>query len=237
MYEFFSVLDLKALILKFGKMKISISILYLVCLSCVIWQLYNSFNIFIMKPTTASIALVNSREYPISLTFCKVVYNWDNFDGIFSRNTVSTLKQVFYVNGDHKVDVLPDQVLFYDFIYNLDVPYLCKEIEMPLISKDKITVVRQLDLNKDENNNNLHLFIHPPGALYLKEFGFKYPSSKFKLRISNSMNENEKIWIESYDMTNDPQLSCSDISYQDCVDEEIIKEFKTQFGCTFPIRR
>ena len=124
MYEFFSVLDLKALILKFGKMKIWISILYLVCLSCVIWQLYNSFNIFIMKPTTASIALVNSREYPISLTFCKVVYNWDNFDGIFSRNTVSTLKQVFYVNGDHKVDVLPDQVLFYDFIYNLDVPYL-----------------------------------------------------------------------------------------------------------------
>ncbi len=234
----FSFLDMKILLKILAKKELWIRSLYLVCFGCVIWQLNNSLNIFIMKPTTASIELVNSREYPISLTFCKIVFNIHYFDGNFSRHTVGSLKSLFYVDGDHKVDVLTDKMLSYDFLYYLDYPYLCKEIEMPLVSKDKIVLVRQLDVNEDENNNNLHLFIHPPGALYLKEFGFKYPSSSFKLNNGlDNLNDNTKILTESYDIRNDPQMACSDRSFQECVNKEIIKEYNLQFGCTFPIKR
>ena len=191
-----------------------------------------------MKPTTASIKLVNGREYPISLTFCKMIHNWDNFDGNFSRYTVGNLKSVFYETGDNKVDVLTGPALISEFIFYLDNPYLCKEVKMPPVTKDKFIVTRQFDLNQGENNNNLHLFIHEPGVLYLEEFGFKYPNTKFKIDLQNDYtDENAKIFTESYDIRNDPKMPCSDIPYQDCVDKEIIKEFKKQFGCTYPFKR
>ena len=237
MKRLFSVLDLKVLLLKFVKKKILLSILYLACLSCVIWQLCNSLNIFIMKPTTAAIELVNSREYPISLTFCKMIHNLHNFDGNFSRYTVGNVKSVSYETGDNKVDVLTSSALISDFIFYLDDPYLCKEVKMPPVTKDKLIVIRQVDLIQEENNKNLHLFIHYPGVLYLKEFGFKYPNTKFRINSGNDDNENAKIITESYDITNDPEIPCSDIPYQDCVDKEIIKEFKNLFGCTYPLKR
>ncbi len=189
-----------------------------------------------MKPTTASIKLVNGREYPISLTFCKMIYNWDNFDGNFSRYSVGNVKSVSYETGDNKVDVLTSSALISDFIFYLDDPYLCKEVKMPSVTKDKIIVKRQFDLNQKENNKNLHLFIHYPGVLYLQEFGFKYPNTKFNMVIDDT-NENAKIVTESYDITNDPEMPCSDIPYQDCINIEIIKEFKKQFGCTYPFKR
>ena len=106
---------------------------------------------------------------------------------------------------------------------------LCKEFDLANIDKDWIKLVRK----SNNDDNNLHLYIHQPGMFFMQEFKLKYPSSLFK----KSVSEKNKVLFESYDILNDPQFPCSSEIHQECVNREIIKIFNSTFGCTFPIQR
>ena len=96
---------------------------------------------------------------------------------------------------------------------------------------------QELGPNKEEENRNFHLYIHQPGMFYLQEFGLKFPSEIFGLRLKDDSNDNAKIQILSYDISMDPHLACSTKNYHECINKQIISTFNDTIGCTYPIQR
>lgn len=227
---------MNTLIAKLNQKKLIIVLLYLTCLGMVVLQLYNGVNIFISKPTTASLELVNSNSFPLSFTFCKIFRT--KFNGNFSTQTHASLKNISIQHKNSGFDLLNGSEITFEFVSYVEDPLMCKEYELPKMPRNFIKLVREYDsAHKEENNKNLHLYIHQPGMFYLQEFTFKYPSEDFILKPYDQSNENAKIQIESYDISMDPHLSCTQIPYQECVSKQIIMMFNATMGCTYPIQR
>ena len=188
-------------------------------------------------PTTASLSLVGSKDVPIVFTLCKTIYS-GTFDGNFSRHSNPSLKNILLVFNKTETEIMNGNGIKFDFVTYVDLPLMCKDLDFSQREKNSIQIVREYQERSSEANENLHLYIYQPGMFYLwNEFGIKYPSNKFALDVGDDTNEHAKVDIESYDISNDPHLSCSSISHKDCTNKEIVMQYNSTFGCTFPIQR
>ena len=225
-------MDLQFFLSKLKGKDVFKAILYILCIISVVWLLYEKIQIFVQKPTMATLEMIESKDIPISFTLCKTFYNKE-FDGNFNGHTLSNIENISVVYNNTKSDILDESNLAYEFLSYLDAPMMCKEFDLANIEKNWIKIVR------DSNNwdNNLHLYIHQHGMFYMQEFKLKYPSNLFKLSPSDKTNEFAKVLAESYDIQDDPHFPCSIEIHQDCVNREIIRIFDSSIGCTYPIQR
>ena len=188
-------------------------------------------------PTTASLDLVGSKEIPIVFTLCKTIYS-GTFDGNFSSHSNPSMKNIVLFFNKTETEIMDGNEMKFDFVTYVDSPLMCKDLDFSQIEKNWIRLTREYQKMSVDANKDLHLYIYQPGMFYLwNEFGIKYPSNKFVLYVNDDTNENAKVDIESYDISNDPHLSCSSISHKDCTNKEIIMQYNSTFGCTFPIQR
>ena len=208
------------------------TIIFLLCVGSVVWLLNEKIQIFVQKPTTATLEMIDSKDIPISFTLCKVMYG-SKFDGNISRHTLTSIENVSIVYDNKAFDMLNKKHLTFEFVSYLDDPMMCKAFDLANIDKDRIIFVRDA-LNED---NNLHLYIHQSGMFYMQEFKLKYPNRFFRTELVDVSNENAKVLIESYDVSDDPNFSCSSEIHQQCVNREIIRIFNTSFGCSYPVQR
>ena len=209
------------------------AILYFCCISAVAWQLYQKIEIFLQQPTTASLKLVESKDLPVSFTLCKFI-NGLEFDGNFNKHTESSLKNITIVHNNTEIEILGNKNFTFEFISMTVNPLMCKEIDFSGLDKNSIRLVREFGWEID---SNLHLYVHQPGMFHFNEFGIKYQSEKFNYDTKDDTSQNVKIKIESYDISNDPHLTCSSIPHLNCTNKEIIKLYNSTCGCTFPIQR
>ena len=205
--------------------------LHMFCIGSVIWLLYEKIQIFVQRPTTASLEMIDSKDIPISFTLCKFIYG-SRFNGMFSSHNLTNTENISLAYDSKQFDILQKKALSFEFVSYLDYPMMCKEFDLANIEKDWIKLVR--DSNNEDNN--LHLYIHQPGMFYMQEFRLKYPSRLFKTRRYDDTNENAKVLVQSYDISDDPHFPCSSEIHQQCVNREIITMFNTSFGCTYPIQ-
>ena len=233
----FSFLDLKYFVDHLKQKQKFITILYITCFGAVLLQLYEKIEIFNKMPTTASLNLVGSKDIPIVLTLCKTIHN-RTFDGNFSSHSNPSLKNILLVFNKTETEIMNGNGIKFDFVTYVDLPLMCKDLDFSQREKNLIQIVRENQGRSSEANKNLHLYIYQSDMFYLwNEFGIKYQSNKFVLASIDDTNENAKVDIESYDISNDPHLSCSSISHKDCTNKEIIMQYNSTFGCTFPIQR
>ena len=228
---YFSLLDLEFLTSKLKGKEVLNAILYMLSVGSVVWLLYEKIQIFVERPTTAIVEIIDSKDIPISFTLCKVIYG-SRFDGNFSRHTITNMKNVSIVYDNKEFDFLDQKDLTFEFVSYLDDPMMCKEFDLANIDKDRIKFVRDA-LNED---NNLHLYIHQPGMFYIQEFKLKYPNRFFRTNKVDDTNENAKVLVESYDISDDPHFPCSSEIHQECVKREIIRIFNSTYGCTYPLQ-
>ena len=228
-------MDLQSFMSKLKRKEVFNAILYLLCVGSVVWLLYEKIQIFVQKPTTASLETIDSKDIPISFTLCKIIYN-AKFDGKFNDHTLTDMKNISIVHNNTNIEFLYKSGLTFDFVSYLDNPMMCKEFDLANTKKNWIQFVRS-SVVWNEQNNNLHLYIHPRGMFYNQEFRIKYPSNLFRLNPNDETNENARVLIESYDISDDPHLTCSSEIHQKCVIREIIRMYKSSFGCTYPIQR
>ena len=229
-----SFLDLQFIISKLKRKEVFNAILYILCTGSVVWLSYEKIQIFIQRPTTASLEMIDSKDIPISFTLCKFMYgsSGSRFDGNFSRHTITNMKNVSIVYDNKEFDFLDQKDLTFEFVSYLDDPMMCKEFDLANIDKDRIIFVRDA-LNED---NNLHLYIHQPGMFYIQEFKLKYPNRFFRTNKVDDTNENAKVLVESYDISDDPHFPCSSEIHQECVKREIIRLFNSTYGCTYQLQ-
>ena len=224
-------MDLQFLISNLNRKVVFNAILYLFCIGSVVCLLYEKIQIFVKKPTTVSLELTDSKDIPISFTLCKFIYGI-KFDGMFTDHTISRIKNITVVYKNTKLELLDKKDLAFEFVSYLDYPMMCKEFDLANIDKDRIKFVRDA-LNED---NNLHLYIHQPGMFYIQEFKLKYPNRFFRTNNVDDTNENAKVLVESYDISDDPHFPCSSEIHQECVKREIIRIFNSTYGCTYPLQ-
>ena len=210
--------------------------IFLTCIGTLTWQLKNYGNMIISNPTTAPVKLMNSNEVHLALSFCKFFYNTE-FDGNFSAHTHTSIKNISIVHGDSEPKLLLDRIFTFERVSYIEYPMMCKEFVMPDKEKNLIRVIRKYRYGQGEENKNMHLYIHQPGMFYLQEFALKYPNEKFALKYEVDSNENSKIQMTLYDLSQDPHMSCSPIQYQECISKEIVRRFNASIGCTYPIQR
>ena len=189
----------------------------------------------ISNPTTAPVKIIKSNEIPLAFSFCKFIYDTE-FDGNFSAHTYTSVNNISVLNGKSQIDLLFDGNLTFEQVSYIENPLMCKEFVMPDKEKNLIKVIRKYGIRQEENKN-LHLYVHQPGMFYLQEFAVKYPNEKFALRWNDDTNLNSKIQITSYDLSLDHHMSCSPILYQECITREIVNRFNASIGCTYPIQR
>ena len=208
------------------------AILYLFCIGSVVWLLHEKIQIFVQRPTTAALEIIDSKYIPISFTLCKVFYN-RKFDGKFIGHTLTNIENISVVYNNTKLELLDKSDLAFEFVSYLDYPMMCKEFDLANIEMDWIKIVR------DSNNwdNNVHLYLHPPGMFYMNEFKLKYSSRLFRISNTDDTNKNAKVLVESYNILDDPNFPCSTEIHQECVNGEIIRIFNSSYGCTYPIQR
>ena len=226
-------MDLKLFSAKLKQKKAYDTILYFCCISVVSWQLYDKIQIFVQKPTTANVKLVESKDLPVSFTLCKLI-NKLEFDGNFHKHTESSLKNITILYYDTDLEMMENKKITFEFISMTENPLMCKEFDFTGLDKDAIRLVREIGHHIEKN---LHLYIHQPGMFLYHEFRSKYQSDKFNFYDIKDTSQNVKIEIESYDISNDPHLTCSFIPHLDCTNKEIIQIYNSTFGCTFPIQR
>jgi hypothetical protein len=203
----------------------------------VLCQLWNYLIIFLTKPTTAAQELVKTSELSLAFTFCKIIFN-TKFDGKFDVENHSSMKNLFILNKNASFDLLKNETFTYDFVSYVENPLMCKSFDLSYYHKNSINVVREFQRKKyKKENRNLHLYIHQPGMFYIQEFGLKFPSEIFGLRLNDDSNDNAKLQILSYDISMDPHLACSTKNYHDCINKLIINTFNNSIGCTYPIQR
>ena len=209
--------------------------LYIALIGLVIWQLWSYVGIITSSPTTAAKKLVESNQVPLAFTFCKMFYG-QHFDGNFSSQTHSSLKNISIFNKDSIQNLLMGGKVTYGFVSHIDKQMMCKEFDMTVIAKERVELLREEVLDPDQNKN-FHLYIHQPGMFYRNELRLKYPNSKFSLRWKDVNYHRAKIQVKTYDLTMDPHIPCSKDIYQECITKEIILKFNASFGCTYPIQR
>ena len=230
-----SFLDLQFIIAKLKRKELFNDILYILCIGSVVWLSYEKVKIFVQRPTTASLEMIDSKDIPISFTLCKFIYG-SRFDGMFSSHNLTNTENISLAYDSKQFDILQKKALSFEFVSYLDYPMMCKEFDLANIEKHWIQFVRYFK-SRSEQNRNLHLYIHQPGMFYLQEFRIKYPSKLFKLNPNDKTNENAKVRFESYDISDDPHFPCSSEIHQDCVNREIIRISNSSYGCTYPIQR
>ncbi len=228
-------MDLQFFMSKLQRKEVLNAFLYLLCVGSVVWLLYEKIQIFVQKPTTASLQTIDSKDITISFTLCKIIYH-SKFDGKFNDHNLTDLKNISIVHNNTNFEILDKRGQVFDFVSYMGKPMMCKEFDLANTEKNWIQFVRSSDV-WNEQNKNLHLYIHPPGMFYNQEFRIKYPSKLFRLNPNDETNENARVLIESYDISDDPHLTCSSEIHQECVIREIIRMFKSSFGCTYPIQR
>ena len=225
-------MDLHFFISKLERKGVFNALLYILCIGFVVWLLYEKIQIFLQSPTTASLEMITSKDMPISFTLCKIFYH-GKFNGKFNSHTLENIENVSIVYDNKEFEILDKDDLAFEFVSYLDYPMMCKEFNLDNIEKNLVKLVR--DTNNEDNN--LHLYIHQPGMFYMQEFKLKYPSNLFRTGRYDETNKNAKVLIESYDISDDPHFPCSSEIHQQCVNREIIRIFNSSFGCTYPIQR
>ena len=212
--------------------------LYIALIGLVIWQLKIDIEIITSSPTTASKKLVETNQLPIAFTFCKMFY-LKSFDGNFSSQTHSSLKNISIFNKDSVHNLFMGGEMAYDFVSHIDQQMMCKEFDITDILKEKVDLFREYMGKDSKQNKNFHLYIHQPGMFYRNELGLKYPSRQFTVGeiYFNDFNPQANIQIQTYDLSLDPHIPCSTIIYQECITKEIILKFNASLGCTYPIQR
>ena len=242
---YFSFIDAKELLGKVKGRNLIKTIVYIACTGLVIWQLWSYVEIITSSPTTASKKLVETKQLPLAFTFCKMFYE-KSFDGNFTSQTHTTLKNISIFTNDSKQNLLLEGEFSYDFVSHVEHQLMCKEIDMTNILKEEVQLIREYveinsreDLKRAEQNDNFHLYIHQPGMFYRNELGLKYPSSQFTHTHSNYdiHNPQAKIKVKAYDLSLDPHIPCTSVLYKECITKEIILKFNASFGCTYPIQR
>ena len=154
------------------------------------------------------------------------------FDGNFSAHTHTSINNISILHEESQMDLLLDGHLTFERVSYINNPLLCKEFIMPETEKSLIRIERN---GLGDENKNLHLFIHQPGMFYLQEFTVNYPSRYFKFKNGN--DGNSKIQMTTFELSEDPHISCSPILYQECISKEIVRRFNATMGCTYPIQR
>ncbi len=195
-------------------------------MSVVAWQVYEKIEIFLKKPTTASIGFVESKDLPISFTLCKHIREL-KFDGNFASHKYPHWMDIRLIYNLSELQIMDNKTLTYEFITYAENPLMCKEFDFTGYEKKKIRILKEYGYGLDKN---LFLYIHQPGMFFLKEFKLHYDSI-------HDLNEILKIDVESYDILNDPHLTCSSVSHFNCTNKEIIKEYNKTYGCSYPIQR
>ena len=231
MQYFYSLLDMKSILLRLNSKKILVHILYIICFGMVMWQIYNCVHIFLAQPTTAAVELVNSQNIPLALTLCKLMYR-SKFDGNYSSQIHKSIKSILVHFKESEIELLEENEFSYEFVSFIEKQLMCKEFVMPSLQISKI------QLKRTAEDNNLFLYIHQPGMLYSEELWVDFPNSHFKVRANiYEENENVKIQRTSYDITTNPHMPCTAASYDKCIRREVIQIYNKTLGCTFPIQR
>ena len=134
------------------------------------------------------------------------------------------------------------QTYSYDYITFMETLMICKEFQLDRINIQRIQIIRDTSSNKN-TFRNLHMYIHQPGMFFLPEFGRKYNSKKFapsKEEVGSAATETIRranLQFQLYDLDLNPYIACSNLNYDECIIQEIIKELNTSLGCTYPIQR
>ncbi len=230
---FFSFWDFKYFLDQLKRRNILKQILFFVCVSVIAWQVYEKIEIFLKKPTTASIGFVESKDLPISFTLCKNIIQLE-FDGNFTGHKYPHLKDIEIISNLSELQMMDNKSFTYEFVIYSENPLMCKEFDFTGYEKDMIRILKEHGQNIDAN---LYLYIHQPGMFFLQEFGLIFENRKFHYDDNYDLNENVGIDVKSYDISNDPHLTCSRVSHFVCTNKEIIKEYNKTFGCTYPIQR
>ena len=202
-------------------------------MSVVAWQVNEKIEIFLKKPTTASIGFVESKDIPISFTLCKNIIEL-KFDGNFTSHKYPHWMDIRLIYNLSELQIMDNKTLPYEFITYAENPLMCKEFDFTGYEKKKIRILKEYGYGLDKN---LFLYIHQPGMFFLHEFGLLYKNTQFHYDSEYDLNENIQIDVKSYDISNDPHLTCSRGSHFNCTNKEIIKEYNKTFGCTYPIQR
>ena len=226
-----SFLDFKSLATRFKSTKLLTTCIFLTCIGILTWQLRNYCILMMSNPTTAPVKIMNSNEIPLAFSFCKYIYDME-FDGNFSAHSHTSINNISVLHGESQMDLLIDGNLVFEKISYIETPLMCKEFVMPEKEKSIIRIERN---RLGEDIKNLQLFIHQQGMFYLQEFTVNYPNNYFGLKNIN--DGHSKIQMTSFDLTKDPEMSCSPLLYQECISNEIVKRFNATVGCTYPIQR
>jgi hypothetical protein len=74
--------------------------------------------------------------------------------------------------------------------------------------------------------------------MFQEELWLDYPNELFIVKgDANEENGNAKIQRTSYDITTNPHMPCTAVSYDKCIRKEVIQIYNKTLGCTFPIQR
>ena len=89
--------------------------LHMLCICSVAWLLTEKIQIFVERPTTASLEMIDSKNIPVSFTLCEFLYN-SKFDGKFNDHTLTNIENISVVYNNTKLELLDESDLEFDFI-------------------------------------------------------------------------------------------------------------------------
>ena len=205
-------------------------LIMMTCFSCVLWQARTCFFRYNQQPTGSVLRLVTTEHVQLSFTFCRVEYALTrNVDGKFFNEKLELLKSMMVVTNNGSIDLLKGVSLTYEFVIASDPRYLCREITLPKVVIHSIVIEHESYLK----SKNFHLFIHPSGMFIFPEFVLKYSSRYFR----GMFDANEKLSLESYDMSGNPRAKCTTFNPHSCKNRKIIEEYNRTLGCSYPIQR
>ena len=138
--------------------------IHVICYLLVLYQLVNCIQIYSSQPTAASMKIMNTSNVPVSFTFCIIFHQ--GFDGNFDLYKLDMVKEFQISNTDGKTNLLAEKGTAFDFVVYTDKVYMCKEIVLPLIKRERAYL-------KKLETKNLQLFIHQPGMFMMKDFGLE----------------------------------------------------------------
>ena len=232
-----SLLDLFSLISNWAKKKRVLNLLMKAlvlgtCYVCILWQTVVCFQKYFSDPHGVELKMVDTKDVPISLSFCKVVQDHrENVDGLLFEQQLIQLKEI-YVNTESGTTVLHSttETVTYDFIVALDVPFLCKEYRLPATTISSVVVRHDAGQAK---NKNFHLFLHPSGKFLASEYLLRYSNTYFHAQVDGV----SKLRFDTYDLTSSPNIACKNVDFDACKTLKIIQDYNNSFGCSYPVQR
>ena len=81
------------------------------CIGSVVWLLYEKIQIFVERPTTASLKMIDSKDMPIAFTLCKVFYN-RKFDGKFNDHNLTNVENILKVYDNKEFHIRQERFDF-----------------------------------------------------------------------------------------------------------------------------